>query len=99
MARFAALLRKYREQTECDPPGYIEARVLARLRGGPLRGAQVYLGAPANRLAAMAAGLAIGLLTVAAPPLGANAATPVPELTVFAPDAPHLPSTWLGRIK
>lgn len=99
MSRFEALLRKYGEQTECDPPGSIEAKVLSRVHPGARVTIQTCLARPAVRAAAMAASLAMGFLTVAAPPVAATAGEPLPELAVFAPDAPHLPSTWLGRIK
>lgn len=99
MSRFEALLRRYRNDTECAPPHSIESKVLERV--GSKRDSAIfsYFNKPAGRPAAMAAGMAMGLLTVAAPPFTASARGPLPELTVFAPDAPYLPSTWLDHAK
>lgn len=99
MSRFEALLRKYRNETACAPPNSIEAKVLERVRAKRDRAIFSYLAKPSRRPAAMAAGMAIGLLTVAAPPFAASAKAPLPELAVFAPDAPYLPSTWLDHAK
>ena len=100
MSRLDALLRKYKEQTQCEPPGSIEINVFSRLRNGGGQEIPAFLSSPASRLAAMAASAAIGLAIAVAPSVAASTAEePVPELAVFAPDAPHLPSSWLGRIK
>lgn len=95
MSRFEAILQKYRERTARRPSDLIETRVLSRLdrRGG----------GAANALTvtryfpplAIAAGLAIGVMLSAATPIGFPASPTIPELAVFSPDAPHLPSTWL----
>lgn len=95
MSRFEALLRKYREQTACDPTDSIESNVFARLRMKSGDSAQAHLAKPQIRSAAIAAGLAMGLLAAAAPPSTANAEGPMPELAVFAPGAQHSPLVWL----
>jgi hypothetical protein len=97
MSRFEALLRKYREQTACDPADSLELNVLARLRNEASDSLQTNLSKPSVRPAAATVGLLVGLLAVAAPPFAAGAEGPIPELTVFAPDAPQLLSTWMGR--
>lgn len=97
MSRFEALLRKYREQTACDPADSLELNVLARLRNEASDSVLTPLSKPSVRPAAAAVGLLMGLLAVAAPPFAAGAEGPMPELTVFAPDAPQLLSTWMGR--
>ena len=97
MSRFETLLRRYRKKTECEPPNSIESKVLERVRAARDPGFLSYLASPARRPAAMAVGVAIGVLTVAAPPFAASAGTPLPELVIFAPDAPYLPSNWLDH--
>jgi hypothetical protein len=99
MSRFEALLRKYREQTACDPTDSIESTVLARLRMKSGDSGQARLAKPSIRWAAIGAGLAIGLLAAALPPFAANAERPMPELAVFAPDAQHPPLIWLDAAR
>ena len=99
MVRIEALLRQYGKETECDPPGSIEAKVLDRVRAKAESPISTWLGGAWFRPAAMAAGLAMGLLSIALPPFTANAKSTVPELAMFAPDAPHLLSTWLDQTK
>lgn len=94
MSRFEALLRKYREQTACDPTDSIESNVFARLRTNRGDSVRAHFTKPQIRSAAIVAGLGMGLLA-AARPFTANAGGPMPELAVFAPDAQHSPLVWL----
>lgn len=95
MSRFEALLRKYKERSECDPPEFAASNVFARLRLASGDSVQALLARPQIRSAALAAGLVMGLIAATAPPIMANAAEPMPELTVFAPDMEHPPLIWL----
>lgn len=99
MAKLDALLRKYRERTACDPIEPVELKVLARLRGREAASVGAIAARPAFRPAAIAGGFFMGLVAVGFAPLATTATASVPELAVFAPDAPNLPSTWLGQTK
>lgn len=95
MPRFDAVLKKYREHTECNPSAQLESTVFARIENRGSDGFHALITRPEFRSAAMVAGLLIGMAAVAAPPSNVSATPSLPELAVFAPDAPHLPSTWL----
>ncbi len=98
MSKFDALLRRYKERTTCDPSESIELMVLARISAREAMSPGAVLSARAFRPGAMAAGLLMGLVTAGLMPVAtSSAATATTDLAIFAPDAPHLPSTWLGR--
>ena len=97
MPKLDALLRKYKERTECDPVEPVELKVLARLRGRETGSVRAITARPVFRPAAMATGFFIGLVAVGLAPVTITATASPQELAVFAPDASNLPSTWFGR--
>lgn len=97
MPKLDALLRKYKERTECDPIAPVELKVLARLRGREMGSVRAIAARPVFRPTAMAAGFIMGLIAVGLAPATITATAAPPELAVFASDASNLPSTWFGR--
>lgn len=95
MPRFESILQKYRDRTERMPSDLVESQVLSRIERGGGGAVHALIATRAFPPVAMAVGLAIGIALSAAAPVSASVSHPMPELAVFSPDAPHLPSTWL----
>gem|GEM_PF-5020142 len=99
MSKLDKHLSRYKAKTEINPPRSLEEDVWRKIRTQQSIFSFPALVRPAFQATAVSIGLIIGVLGTGLSYAMAPSDEPMTGMAVFAPDAPHLPSTWLGTTK
>ncbi|PHQ60926.1 MAG: hypothetical protein COC03_00845 [Robiginitomaculum sp.] len=99
MSKLDNHLSRYKAKTEIDPPRSLEAGIWRNIQAQQSIFSFSALIRPAYQATAVSIGLLIGVLGTGLSSAMVPPDQPMTGLAVFAPDAPHLPSSWLGTTK
>jgi len=99
MSKLEKHLSRYKAKTEVAPPKSLEAEVWKKIRAQQSIFTFPALIRPSFQATAVSIGLSIGIMATGLSFATAPAEEAMTGLAVFSPDAPHLPSSWLGTTK
>lgn len=99
MSRLDNLLNRYKERTDYEPSGSVEAKVLARIQARQSQFSLTLFSQPSFRALAVSIGLAIGVVVPGLTSVAKPLEDPATGLAVFSTNAPHLPTSWIGQTK